>query len=32
MPYTLYAIFEKNITPSPYALKFIELFSKSPIL
>lgn len=32
MNYTLYALFEKNMTPSFHALKFLELFSKFPLL
>jgi DNA-binding transcriptional LysR family regulator len=31
MNYTLYALFEKNTTPTTYALKFLELFSKFPL-
>ncbi len=31
MSYTLYALFEKNMTPTVFALKFIELFSKFPL-
>lgn len=32
MNYTLYALFEKNTCPTTHALKFLELFSKFPIL
>lgn len=31
MGYTMYALFEKNISPSPHATKFLELFSKFPL-
>lgn len=31
MDYTLYALFEKNVSPSRHALQFLELFSKSPL-
>lgn len=31
MKYTLYALFEKNMTPPVHALEFLKLFSKFPI-